>query len=60
MAASTPLTGATKPSLARNRALFVNFFRRELTTRYLGSVSGLAWALVNPLALLARGFNLPL
>jgi lipopolysaccharide transport system permease protein len=40
-------------STARNRALFSNFFRRELTTRYLGSVSGLAWALLNPLALLA-------
>jgi ABC-type polysaccharide/polyol phosphate export permease len=38
---------------ARNRALFSNFLRRELTTRYLGSVSGLAWALVHPLALLA-------
>lgn len=37
---------------ARNRALFVNFFRRELATRYLGSVSGLAWALVSPLLLL--------
>src|SRR5688500_7400044 len=37
----------------RNRALFVNFFRRELTTRYLGSVTGLAVALVHPLALLA-------
>ena len=38
---------------ARDRALFVNFFRRELTTRYLGSVTGFAWALLNPLALLA-------
>lgn len=37
---------------ARNRALFVNFFKRDLTTRYLGSVSGLAWALLHPLALL--------
>ena len=37
---------------ARDRALFVNFFRRELTTRYLGSVTGIAWALLNPLALL--------
>jgi lipopolysaccharide transport system permease protein len=36
----------------RNRALFRNFFRRELTTRYLGSVTGLAWALLHPLALL--------
>ncbi len=38
---------------ARDRALFANFFRRELTTRYLGSVSGLLWALLHPLALLA-------
>ncbi|MEO8537558.1 MAG: ABC transporter permease [Betaproteobacteria bacterium] len=37
----------------RNRALFVNFLRRELTTRYLGSVTGFAWALLSPLALLA-------
>ena len=37
---------------ARNRALFANFLRRELVTRYLGSVSGLAWALLSPLALL--------
>ena len=36
----------------RNRALFRNFFLRELNTRYLGSVSGLLWALVHPLALL--------
>ena len=36
-----------------DRALFANFFRRELTTRYLGSVTGLAWALLHPLALLA-------
>jgi len=36
----------------RNRALARNFFLRELSTRYLGSVSGLAWALVHPLALL--------
>jgi lipopolysaccharide transport system permease protein len=38
---------------ARHRALFVNFFRRELFSRYLGSFSGLAWALLHPLALLA-------
>jgi ABC-type polysaccharide/polyol phosphate export permease len=38
---------------ARDRALFANFFHRELFTRYLGSVTGLAWALVNPIALLA-------
>jgi ABC-type polysaccharide/polyol phosphate export permease len=39
-------------ALARNRALFRNFYRRELNTRYLGSVTGLAWALLHPLALL--------
>ncbi|HEX8011771.1 MAG TPA: ABC transporter permease [Casimicrobiaceae bacterium] len=38
--------------LARHRALFLNFFRRELFSRYLGSVSGLAWAFLQPLALL--------
>jgi lipopolysaccharide transport system permease protein len=37
----------------RYRALFGNFFRRELFARYLGSVSGMAWAFLNPLALLA-------
>jgi lipopolysaccharide transport system permease protein len=37
----------------RDRALFSNFYRRELRTRYLGSVTGLAWAFVHPLALLA-------
>ena len=36
----------------RNRALFANFFTRELTTRYLGSATGLAWAILHPLALL--------
>jgi lipopolysaccharide transport system permease protein len=40
-------------SFARDRALFANFFRRELFSRYLGSISGLAWALLHPLALLA-------
>jgi ABC-type polysaccharide/polyol phosphate export permease len=38
--------------LARERALFRNFYRREISTRYLGSVSGFAWALFHPLALL--------
>ena len=37
----------------RSRALLRNFFFRELDNRYLGSVTGLAWALVHPLALLA-------
>jgi len=46
-AAPSPAPGA------RDRALLANFLRREITTRYLGSVTGLAWALLNPLALLA-------
>ncbi|MDR1528840.1 MAG: ABC transporter permease [Burkholderiales bacterium] len=33
--------------------LFVQFTRREIRTRYLGSVTGLAWAFLTPLALLA-------
>lgn len=36
----------------RNRALLRNFYLRELTSRYLGSATGLAWALLHPLALL--------
>jgi len=46
-------TGVPSNSLARSQALFANFFHRELFSRYLGSISGLAWAFVNPLALLA-------
>ena len=43
----------TASSLGRHRTLFANFFRRELFSRYLGSVTGLAWAFLHPLALLA-------
>jgi ABC-type polysaccharide/polyol phosphate export permease len=53
-ALSTP-PAATAPIGAvaqRDRALFANFFTRELTTRYLGSATGLAWAILHPLALL--------
>jgi lipopolysaccharide transport system permease protein len=42
-----------RTSAARDRALIGNFFRRELTTRYLGSVTGFAWALLTPVLLLA-------
>ena len=49
---AAPWPGAAAGSARRNRALFVNFFRRELATRYLGSVTGLAWALLHPLVLL--------
>ena len=45
--------GASPVRVARDRALFANFFKRELTTRYLGSTTGLAWALLHPIALLA-------
>jgi len=40
-------------TLQRHRVLFQNFFRRELFSRYLGSATGLAWAFLHPLALLA-------
>ena len=52
-AASAAATRTRSLASARNRALLVNFLRRELTSRYLGSVTGLAWALLSPLALLA-------
>jgi len=48
-----PVAPGAVRSAARLRALFANFFSRELRTRYLGSATGLAWALVHPLALLA-------
>jgi len=57
--AEPSVTGGTAPAGflhaagRRNRALFLNFFWREATTRYLGSSTGLAWALLHPLALLA-------
>jgi lipopolysaccharide transport system permease protein len=35
------------------RALFLNFYRREFFSRYLGTVSGLMWALLHPLLQLA-------
>ena len=52
-----PAAAAAVPSGAagvrRDRALFAHFLKREITTRYLGSATGLAWALLHPLALLA-------
>ncbi len=38
---------------SRNFLLFQAFFRREITSRYVGSVSGVLWALASPLAQLA-------
>ena len=46
-------TSAQPSRAATGRRLFQQFVRREATTRYLGSVTGLAWALVHPIALLA-------
>ncbi len=40
-------------TLWRHRWLWLGFVRREITSRYLGSVGGMAWALLHPLALLA-------
>jgi lipopolysaccharide transport system permease protein len=44
--------GELSRARSRDIALFSNFFRRELNSRYLGSVTGFAWALLHPLALL--------
>lgn len=52
VAPTTTAAAAGAIASRRNRALFANFFRRELTTRYLGSITGLAWALLHPLLLL--------
>ena len=54
LASASSDTGiASSSSGVRDRALFANFYRRELRTRYLGSVTGFAWAFLHPLALLA-------
>jgi len=54
MVGSLGLRSPAGPSAwRRDRALFANFYRRELTTRYLGSSTGIAWALIHPLVLLA-------
>jgi lipopolysaccharide transport system permease protein len=49
----SPSAAAGAVRIARARVLFAKFFRRELFARYLGSVTGLAWAFLHPLALLA-------
>jgi ABC-type polysaccharide/polyol phosphate export permease len=53
VAAGTASLVAAGSAGRRNRALLRNFFGREIHTRYLGSITGLAWALLHPLALLA-------
>src|SRR4051812_1865006 len=44
---------AVYTDLVRYRELFGNLFRRNFQARYRGSVLGVAWSLVNPLALMA-------
>jgi ABC-type polysaccharide/polyol phosphate export permease len=39
--------------LLRYRELFANLFRRDFQAKYKGSVLGVAWSLLNPLALMA-------
>jgi lipopolysaccharide transport system permease protein len=60
MSRSLPIAALSKPPAipslpahaGRLRGLFRLFFAREVRTRYLGSSTGLAWALIHPLALL--------
>jgi lipopolysaccharide transport system permease protein len=60
MSRSLPIAALSKPPATlsapvragRLRGLFRLFFSREIRTRYLGSSTGLAWALIHPLALL--------
>jgi len=46
-------TVAVYADLVRYRDLFANLFRRDLHAKYRGSVLGVLWSLVNPLALAA-------
>jgi ABC-type polysaccharide/polyol phosphate export permease len=43
---------AVYADLVRYRELFANLFRRNFQAKYRGSALGLAWSLVNPLALM--------
>jgi ABC-type polysaccharide/polyol phosphate export permease len=44
---------AVYADLVRYRELFANLFRRDFQAKYRGSVLGLVWSLVNPVALMA-------
>jgi ABC-type polysaccharide/polyol phosphate export permease len=44
---------AVYTDLLRYRELFANLFRRDFHAKYRGSVLGVLWSLVNPLALMA-------
>jgi ABC-type polysaccharide/polyol phosphate export permease len=39
-------------TMSRVRALFHNFYAREIRIRYLGTSTGLAWALIHPIVML--------
>jgi ABC-type polysaccharide/polyol phosphate export permease len=43
---------AVYTELVRYRELFANLFRRDFQAKYRGSLIGLAWSLVNPIALM--------
>jgi len=47
---------AVYADLVRYRELFANLFRREFQAKYRSSLLGLAWSLVNPLALMGVYF----
>jgi len=44
---------AVYADLFRYRELFANLFRRNFHARYRGSILGVAWSLINPVALMA-------
>ena len=44
---------AVYADLVRYRELFTNLFRRDFQAKYRGSALGVAWSLVNPVALMA-------
>ena len=58
MTSKTSLTALHWPPVSlyadvlRYPDLFMNIFRRELHGKYRGSVLGLVWTLINPLALM--------
>ena len=52
-AARTLASVTVYTDLFRYRELFANLFRRDYQAKYRGSVLGILWSLVNPLALMA-------
>ena len=52
-AAATEISSNFVRQIIRRRHLIWNFVRRDLHSRYVGSMGGLVWSLVHPLVLLA-------